>query len=101
MEAAKNSPFASQVITEKTFEEAPEEENCPWEVEYLWDWYCKLSGRRQSGMAANPLLVTEIRSWAEGMRKNMQPFELDALIQIDDAFISYLNTKDKTESKNV
>jgi hypothetical protein len=83
------------VLAEDTFTEAPEELDCPFEVEHIWDWFLHLNRRRQNGMSINPISHQEITAWSEGMKKAITPFERDALTQLDDAYIEHQNSKEK------
>lgn len=88
------------VINEKTFEEAPEELDCPWELEYVWSYYTELAATRQnSGMGVSPICHREITAWSDGMGYNVTPFERKALVKIDNAFIAFANSKVKTKGK--
>jgi hypothetical protein len=83
------------LLTADTMAELPEELDCPWEVEYIWAWFCKLNGRRINGMSVGPITHQEITAWSERMELNVTPFETEALLRIDDAFIIHSSKTEK------
>jgi hypothetical protein len=101
VDVAKKSAFASLVITEKTFEETPEEVRCPVEAEYLWYWFLELDETRlNSGMGFNAITHTEITHWDEGLGIKLLPFERRAIRAIDKAFKEHANSKANERDKN-
>jgi hypothetical protein len=69
-------------------EEAPPEPICPIELEYIWDWFGRLSGKRQNGMAVNSLTSAEILGWQERQRIRFEPWEEDVIDRIDALFVA-------------
>jgi len=58
-------------------------------VQYIWEWFCDLSGGRSYSEAGpGPLTYTEIRSWAELTREELEAWEVKVLKRIDRLFIS-------------
>lgn len=66
---------------------------CPPEVEYLWQWFCLLSPKRQIGMAMNALTSTEILDWQRRYRTRFEPFEESVIDRLDSIYISTNNKK--------
>lgn len=60
----------------------------PPALSYLWVWFQELSEARQSGLAANPLTFTEIRSYSEQMRLNIDAWETRTLRRMDTAALA-------------
>ena len=83
------------MITEETFEDAPEEVSCPWELQHIWEWFLELDETRQNGMSIGPITHTEITKWSEGMGYNLIPFERRALRAVDRAFMIHQSKKEK------
>lgn len=76
----------------------PEEAECPYEVEYIWDWFTELNAARPAnGMCIGPIPYSEIAVWAKLMQLNLLPFEIKALRAIDEAYVTHCNTKDKKD----
>jgi hypothetical protein len=100
IEIAKKNCFASQVITDKTFEDVPDEVECPFEVEYLWVWFRELdSTRANNGMGISPINHLEITAWSDGMALSpLMPFERQAIRAVDDAYVIYSNSKAKDKN---
>lgn len=48
----------------------------PEGCQYLMDWYCELQGGEH-------LTYTEIKSWSELKNEPVEPWEVEALIQLD------------------
>jgi len=60
----------------------------PEVLDYLWDWFCALNLSRGAGMhGLERLTYPGIESWARLMRCDIQPHEVDALMQIDVAYL--------------
>lgn len=98
VEIAKKSAFAALVITDRTFEDAPDEVTCPFELEHVWEWFYELDGTRQSGMVLGPITNVEISAWASGMGIDLLPFERRAILAVDRAYLAF-NAK-KMQSKS-
>lgn len=57
-------------------------------LNYLWQWFCSLSGGR--GYTENgpmPLSFSEIQAWAHLTKTDLSAWEVSALKQIDQAFL--------------
>lgn len=62
---------------------APE---CPEEMEYLVSWAFDLHGRSGVGMSgAAPLSYTTVESWARLLDIRIEPYEVKALIALENA----------------
>lgn len=85
MDAARRHPLF------KASEEP--EPRCPIEVEYLWDWFCRIAGKRQIGMAANALASSEILDWQRRYRLRFEPFEESVIDRLDSLYLSIINKK--------
>jgi hypothetical protein len=94
IEIAKKSAFASQVISDQTFDDVPEETVCPFELEHVWEWFNELDATRQNGMGHGPITHTEITNWDKGMQYRVSPFERQAIRALDRAFMIYSHSKE-------
>lgn len=100
LESAKGNAFAASVITEKTFEEAPEEVECPFELQHIWEFFIELDETRPSnGMAVSSITHEEITAWAEGNNISLMPFERRCIRAIDKAYVTYQNSKAKERNE--
>lgn len=53
----------------------------------MWAWFWILNSRRQSGMESNPISYLEIEAWKRATNTYVLPEEVDALIQMDTAYM--------------
>lgn len=63
----------------------------PPELEYIWEWFAKLSGKRQNGMGVNPISSTEILAWQQRQRIRFDPFEESVIDRLDATFLKHQN----------
>lgn len=56
-------------------------------IAHVWRWFCRLSPKRNVGMATGPLASVEIEAWARLHQIEMTPFEVSALEALDSAFL--------------
>lgn len=63
----------------------------PDELDYVWQWYTRLSRRRQSGMAANPITYEAIEAFERKALVHVPAWECDLLMRLDDAVMVALN----------
>lgn len=102
MQAAQKNAFFSSVVTEKTFEAAdvPDEVECPFELLHVWEWFLELDKTRpNNGMGISAITHTEITSWADGMNIELLPFERKAIRAVDEAYVTYCNSKAKENDR--
>lgn len=59
-----------------------------------WTWWHELAEGRQQGLALSTFAWAEIDAWARLTRRDIGPFDIDALRAIDRAFTE-ANTSDK------
>ena len=58
-------------------------------LQYIWSWFCDLSGGRgYSEAGPGPLTYAEIRAWAELTKQDPEAWEIQTLKRIDRIFIS-------------
>jgi len=62
-------------------------QDCPIELLHIWEWWVKLSERRQSGMDLCTITYSEIESCVRLYKMNVIPFEIDCVIQIESTFM--------------
>lgn len=88
--------LASLVVTDQTFDEAPEEIDCPYELAYIWGYFRDLDARRPNGgMGFSPITHEAITAWSDGLEIGIKPFERQCIVAIDDAYRDHINSKDK------
>lgn len=76
-----------QVEKQKGSDVIPEIE-IPEDGQHVWNWFIDLHKKRgSSGFGAAPLLYTEIRAWGELMRITVEPWEVTAIMEMDDAYL--------------
>lgn len=75
--------FARTVArTQSTIQESPDD------FSYLWRWSCELSMFRPRARAM--ITPRDILAWATGRGIAIEPFEFDALLKIDAAYLENL-----------
>lgn len=82
-----------QEIREQTGVVSPELEaipDLPYEVEYIWNWYCDLSEKRRCGFQVDAINWTEIHAYFSLLRICPQRWEVSAISQLD---IAYINSR--------
>jgi len=58
-------------------------------IEYIWEWFCDLSGGRDyTEVGPLPLTYTEIKAWSELTKQGPEAWEVKTLKRIDRLFIS-------------
>lgn len=68
--------------------------DAPYEILYLWQWFCELSNSRQySELGAMALSFLEIKAWAELTHSEPTAQEISVLKQIDRAYLTEVNKK--------
>lgn len=60
----------------------------PLEVAYLWGWFCELHAGRGGGLGPAPITWEAIASWATLTDRTPQPWEVDAIRQLDAAWLT-------------
>jgi len=70
-------------------EELANEPDIPKSVAHVWDYFIQLNRARGSnGFGANPLSYTEIKNWCQLSEIRLEQWELNAIVEIDAAFIT-------------
>lgn len=59
----------------------PERAEVPHAAEYLWEWFWQLVSQRTE---MNPIGFVSIKAWSELLGKDVSPWEVDAIIKMDD-----------------
>lgn len=59
----------------------------PADLRYLWSAFSQLHRTRQAGMSLCPITHAEIDAWSRLYRVRLDPWEVDALRALDDAFL--------------
>jgi hypothetical protein len=65
------------------------------ELEPTWRWFCQLSRRRQSGMAACPLTYTELEAFERKALVEFSAWQADLIMRLDDAVLAVWAEKAK------
>lgn len=72
--------------TGRKFQSAPPP--LPPEMRYLWAAFQSISRTRGgNGFGPNPITFVEIDAWARLMRLRLDPWEVDTLRMLDDAYL--------------
>ena len=70
----------------------------PPELAHVWRWFGELHATRQHGeFGAQPICYAEIEAWARLTGTGIQPFEVAALLAVDNSF---LTANEKTKAPN-
>lgn len=69
----------------------------------LWGWWQQLQLTRDAGFGPAPLTHQEIRAWRFNMRIRPapQPWEIDIILQLDQAWLTRQHKKDNEDSPNL
>ena len=70
---------------------------CPAELGHVWRWFAELNARRPRGEGDHPISYAEIDAWARLSGIQARPFEVAALLAVDNAFLS---ANEKPRGKN-
>jgi hypothetical protein len=70
-------------------------------LDYIWQWFCKLTGWRQVAMSVGPISHVEIATWAKLMRFRISPAEVECIRNLDLEFRAYLHEKNNPEQKRL
>ena len=70
----------------------------PIAAQYVWKWYCELSGSRSCGMGANPLAFGEIEAWMRLTGARPSPIDIRLIKSLDALWLSIQSEK-KDESE--
>ena len=62
----------------------PEVAFIPATAGYLWEWFWQLASQRSE---VNPIGFSAIKAWSDLMGNALRPWEVNALIKMDDAAI--------------
>jgi hypothetical protein len=60
----------------------------PDDLQYLWEHFVRLSGRRQNGMAANPITYQEVEAYERKALVRLSAWETDLLMRLDAAVLA-------------
>lgn len=71
-------------VTGKTPKELLNQPEIPFELRHVWGWFLTLHPRRSQ----TSLTFQDISAWASLTGVQLAPFELDALIRVDDAYVA-------------
>lgn len=63
----------------------------PVELKYIWEWFAKLSKKRQIGMGVNSLTSEEILAWQRRFRLRFDPFEESIIDRLDALYVHHQN----------
>jgi hypothetical protein len=66
---------------------------CPAGGLELWKAYAQIGRSRPAGFGAAPISQQEIEAWQRNYGVRLTPWELDTLIEIDNAFMGVLKKK--------
>lgn len=78
--------FANEQFETATDDPAPD-------LDYIWLWFCGLSGWREQGFGVGPLSHQEILAWCQLYRHRITPAEVDVLDRLDTAMRKHHNKK--------
>ena len=69
--------------------ELDDQPDLPYCLTYLWGWFGELAARRQSnGMDVSPIAWREIEAWATLTGRDPKPWEIKALVKLDDLLLN-------------
>jgi hypothetical protein len=69
-----------------------EDKPLPDVLEYLWRWFLQLDAMREPSMSGlAPITPKNLEAWRELYEIRTKPYEIDAIVRIDQAFRRELN----------
>jgi hypothetical protein len=71
----------------------------PEELEHLWRHFVRLSGRRQAGMAANPITYQEVEAYERKSLARLTAWEVGVIMRLDDAVLGVWANNQKPAPK--
>jgi hypothetical protein len=71
----------------------------PDELDYLWGHFVRLSGRRQSGMGANPLTYQEVEAYERKSLARLSAWDVSVIMRLDDAVLGVWARNHKSAPK--
>lgn len=85
----------------KAVVESDQGRKCPQSLMYIWEWFMDLHRSRGSnGFGVNPLSWTEIKSWSDLMRKDLEVWEVQVIKNIDGLFLTQWHEDNKKKDKS-
>ena len=74
--------------------ELEEPNEFPSVVTYIWAVFCRLSNRRTSNeTGVNPISFTEIKAWKDLLEVKTQPWEIEAILKLDEVYLRVTREK--------
>ena len=64
---------------------------------YIWHWFLQLSPHRDIGMGRGFISHREIDAWSRLYRVGISPSEIDAIHEVDAAYLKHLDRQDHPE----
>ena len=78
---------ASALVSHEVRDALENGPECPEEGAHLWEWFAELNKRRVStGFGIAPISFGEIESWQRLRRLELDPWELEGLLELDDIY---------------
>lgn len=79
--------------------EGLDDDEPPEDTEYLWQWFCRLSGRRQSGMGPAPLAWPQIDAFFRLQGVVPDDWELVAIELLDNEWMAAASETQRSRSE--
>lgn len=73
----------------------------PEDAEYLWQWFCRLSGRRQSGMGPAPISWPQMEAFFRCQGVTPDDWEMRALELLDNAWLAAMSEQATAREGNM
>lgn len=70
--------------------EGLDDDEPPEDTEYLWQWFCRLSGRRQSGMGPAPISWPQMEAFFRCQSVTPDDWEMRALELLDNTWLEVM-----------
>lgn len=83
--ASLNDHFAS--VARQTGRKAPAAPALPPEARHLWHTFLELHRTRSSGFGPSSIRYAEIDAWQRLKRTPLDPWEVDAIVALDEAWM--------------
>ncbi len=75
------------------------ETDCPEGGEFVWAAFVQLSSTRPRGWGPGPITFAEVLAWQHLRNLKLETWELDALRQMDSAYLEEADARQKRDAK--
>lgn len=90
----------SDVTGESIRSLAKHENDCPVELEYLWEIFMELNQTRGAGFGPSAIQYQEIAAWRDLMSVPIMPWEVHTIRKLDHIFLEACDARSRSTKHN-